>query len=122
LCRLLPADCFERIRPKNELVKHIVDLLLVHRCRFDGGDVVEAGGERKHHLIAYCRLLHLRHDEPEMLDSASTAHAAIADETRRFVVPLLALAFGLASVSASLASCVSGVKMVSSAFFGIIAL
>jgi hypothetical protein len=71
--------------------------------------------------FAYCCHLHFRHDEPEMLDSASTAHAAIADETRHLVIPLLALAFGLASVSACLASCVSGVKMVSSAFFGITA-
>ena len=63
--------------------------LLMMRCRFEDAEVLEVGVERERDLRAHVGDHQLSHDESKVFDGPGAARAAVANETRRPLVPLV---------------------------------
>src|ERR671921_469342 len=75
----------ERGAPRDELIQHPVQGLLVTRMRLEDPVALEVVVKGQLHLRPDVRDLQLAHDEAQALDRAHAAGAAVADEAGRLV-------------------------------------
>jgi hypothetical protein len=70
------------------LIEHFVHGSFAAGIRFEDAEVLEIRKQRETDLSAHRGDLQFGHDQPQILDCAAARHAAVTDETGRFVVPL----------------------------------
>src|SRR3546814_12669895 len=77
----------QRARPRDDLVEHQVDLVLMAGVRREPGEFLEVGEERPHHLRTPRGDHAFGHHNAQVLDPARAAYHAVADQPRRLTVP-----------------------------------
>src|SRR5437879_5694298 len=79
----------QRPAPRDHLIQHVVNRLLMMLRWLEDAEVLEVGEERERDLRAHVGDHQLAHDESQVFDGPGAARAAVAHETRGLVGPLL---------------------------------
>ena len=75
--------------PRDQLVEHPIDRLLLHLGRFEYAEILEVCEQRKPNLRADCGDLQFGHNQSQILHGTCSHGPSIGNESRRFVVPLV---------------------------------
>jgi hypothetical protein len=70
------------------MIQHRVDRCLLLWTGLEDAEIFEVGKQGEQDLVAHGGDLHLCQHQTQLLDSARSAGATVADETSRLVVPL----------------------------------